>query len=244
VKTLLHRVYGTWFLVVFVPFALATLALTLVAPGLTLRRRIARGGARMVFALAGVPLRVRGLENLPDGACVIVANHASYLDGIAMQAALPPRFTFVIKKEMVRVPLASLLLRRLGSEFVDRQNRNAGAADARRVVRKATAGQAIGFFPEGTFVREPGLAKFHAGAFVTATRAGLPVVPAVIRGTRAILPAEAALPRPGAIEIDVLPALAPPASDESDRVKRLLHASRRAILSRLDEPDLAPHADA
>jgi 1-acyl-sn-glycerol-3-phosphate acyltransferase len=241
-RTLLHRVYGAWFVTLFVPFALGTLVLTLVAPGLQLRRRIARGGARMVFALAGVPLRVRGLEHLPDGACVVVANHASYLDGIVMQAALPPRFAFVIKKEMVRVPLASLLLRRLGSEFVDRHDRHAGAADTRRVLRKATAGQAIGFFPEGTFVRAPGLAKFHAGAFVTAVRAGLPVVPVAIRGTRDILPADSALPRPGAIEIHVLPALHPPASAETERVKRLVHGARSAILSRLDEPDLDPPA--
>jgi 1-acyl-sn-glycerol-3-phosphate acyltransferase len=238
-KAALHRVYGAWCIAVFGPLAVGTLALSLLAPTLPLRRRIASGGARLFFALAGIRFEVRGLENLPAGACVVVANHASYLDGVAMQAALPPRFAFVIKKEMVRVPLASLLLRRLGSEFVDRSNRHAGASDARRVLRTAGGGQAIGFFPEGTFTPEPGLAKFHAGAFVTAARAGLPVVPAVILGTRAILPAERALPRPGRIEIRVLDPLHPHESGP-DRAARLLRASRAAILAHLDEPDLDP----
>lgn len=239
-RTILHRLYGVWVWTAFLPLAIGTLLLTLVAPTLTLRRRIARAGARAFFAAAGIPLRVSGVERLPEGPCVVVANHASYLDGVAMQAALPPRFTFVIKKEMVRVPLASLLLRRLGSEFVDRFNRQAGAADTRRVVRKAGAGQAIGFFPEGTFTAVPGLGRFHAGAFVTAARARIPVVPAVILGTRAILPAEAALARPGRIEIEVLPPLAETRSDEADRVSRLMREARAAILARLGEPDLDP----
>jgi 1-acyl-sn-glycerol-3-phosphate acyltransferase len=238
-KTLFRGLYGTWCWLAFVPLALGTLALALVAPTLPLRRGIARGGARAFFALAGLRLRVAGLERLPPGPCVVVANHASYLDGVAMQAALPPRFAFVIKKEMSRVPLAGLLLRRLGSEFVDRFNRQAGAADARRVVRTAGSGQAIGFFPEGTFVPAPGLGRFHAGAFVAADRAGVPVVPVVIRGTRAILPAERALCRPGEIEIEVLEPLSPGA-EGADRARRLLAASRRAMLARLGEPDLAP----
>jgi len=63
--------------------------------------------------------------------------NASYIDAIAIVAALPPEFAFVIKKEMVRVPLAGLLLRRLGSQFVERFDRHKGATDARRVLKLA-----------------------------------------------------------------------------------------------------------
>ncbi len=122
------------------------------------------------------------------GQCVVVCNHASYLDGIALTAGLPPRFGFVIKREMATVPLAGVVLRRLGSEFVERFNRQRGAADARRVLRNASNGHSLVFFPEGTFTRTPGLLKFHTGAFATAMRAGCPVVPAVLRGTRRALP--------------------------------------------------------
>ncbi len=78
-----------------------------------------------------MPLVVKNLERIPAGQCVVVANHASYLDGVVMTAALPPRFGFVIKREMESVPLAGALLRRLGSEFVERFNRHRGGADAR-----------------------------------------------------------------------------------------------------------------
>ena len=68
----------------------------------------ATAGARELRALScdgGHADRSEGLEHLPQGQCVIVANHASYLDGLVMTAALPPRFGFVIKREMSRVPL-------------------------------------------------------------------------------------------------------------------------------------------
>ena len=126
----------------------------------------------------------------------MVANHASYLDGVVMTAALPPRFGFVIKREMNGVPFAGLLLRRIGSEFVERFNRHKGASDARRVLRTAASGHSLVFFPEGTFTSEVGLGKFHTGAFAIAARADCPVVPAVILGTRRNMPATRILPRP------------------------------------------------
>ena len=132
---------------------------------------------------------------------MVVANHASYLDGVVMAAALPPRFGFVIKREMNDVPVAGLLLRRIGSEFVDRFNRHKGGTDARRVLRTAASGHSLVFFPEGTFTPEVGLGKFHTGAFAIAARAACPVVPAVILGTRRNMPATRVLPRPGPLEV-------------------------------------------
>ena len=101
----------------------------------------------------------RHSKTCPPGQCVVVANHASYLDGVVMAAALPPRFGFVIKREMNDVPVAGLLLRRIGSEFVDRFNRHKGGTDARRVLRTAASGHSLVFFPEGTFTPEVGLGK-------------------------------------------------------------------------------------
>src|SRR5207248_886893 len=77
-------------------------------------------------------------------------------------------------------------------------------AAARRVLRNASNGQSLVFFPEGTFTRTPGLLKFHTGAFVTAARVGCPVGPAVVRGTRRALPPSGALASPGRIELEIL----------------------------------------
>ena len=90
--------------------------------------------------LSGMPLTTQALGLLPDSACVVTANHASYLDGIILTAALPPNFSFVIKKEMTKMPVVHYLLRRIGSQFVERFNPARGAGDALRIMRAAGKG--------------------------------------------------------------------------------------------------------
>jgi 1-acyl-sn-glycerol-3-phosphate acyltransferase len=224
--------------VLFLILGLCTLFLLLVVPGMRRRRAVARGMARLFFSLAGMPLTVKGLEGLPAGQCVVVSNHASYLDGVVFTAALPARFAFVIKREMSGVPLAGLLLRRLGSHFVERFNRNRGAADARRVLRDAISGNSLAFFPEGTFTPTPGLLKFHTGAFTTALRAGCPIVPATVRGTRVALSPTGGLPRPHRIEVRILAPINPTSDSAEDASIELRDRARATILNELGEPDL------
>jgi len=235
----LRLVYGIYASALFLAVALTALFGVLLMPTLGARRGTARTAARTFFLLSGMPLRLEGRENLPAGQCIVVANHASYLDGVVMTAALPARFGFVVKREMNGVPLAGLLLRRIGTEFVDRFNRHKGGTDARRVLRTAASGHSLVFFPEGTFTEEVGLGKFHTGAFAIAARAECPVIPAVILGTRRNMPATRVFPRPGPISIRFGPAIvATPVGDEDLAVK-LRDASRAAILAELGEPDLA-----
>jgi 1-acyl-sn-glycerol-3-phosphate acyltransferase len=239
-RWLFEAIYGLYAVIVFLILGFTAFLLMLI-PGLnvTARRGIAHGIARFFFVCAGIRIRTLNARALPLGQCVVVANHASYVDGVVLKGVLPARFSFVIKKEVSRVPLAGLLLRRIGSEFVDRFNRHAGGLDARRIIKAADAGQALAFFPEGTFLAEPGLGKFHTGAFVIAARARLPVVPVVIRGTRRILPSGRFLPRPGRIEIEVLPTIAIPAEVDSSAAATMIRDEARArILAALDEPDL------
>lgn len=238
IRRLGRGLFGIYAAVVFAAFVLPAVALVAVAPRLSTRRRIVRLAAAGMFCLTGTRLTVRGLSHIPAEPCVIVANHASYLDGPILTAALPPRFGFVIKREITRVPLAHFLLRRIGSEFVERNDTHKSAADARRILQKARAQESLAFFPEGTFKREAGLRRFHNGAFAAAIKGQIPVVPVVIRGSRRMLPAAQGLPRPGRIEVIIKAPLFPgPGTLASD----LLEDARRSILADLDEPDLQSH---
>lgn len=208
-----------------------------VVPGVRRRRRIARWGARAFFGASGLRIRTSGVPLPEHEAAVIIANHASYLDGILLTAVLPARYTFVIKHEMRGMPVAGFLLRRLGSEFVDRGRHAGRHRMARRLVEAARGGKGLGMFPEGTFDTAAGLKRFQLGAFSAAWRSGLAVVPTAIAGTRDVLPADRWLPRPGRLSVHFCAPLAAPAH-ESPRA--LMGAARRALLEQLDEPDLAP----
>jgi len=229
--------FGIYAWIVFAICVLAAIVFTLVLPGLDRRRRWVTVCAWLPFRLTGITTRVRGLEKIPAGECVVVANHASYLDGVLLQGYLPPRFSYVIKGEMGRIPVVSLLLRRIGSKFVERFDASGSVRDARQLLKAATAGESLAFFPEGTFVAEQGLGRFRAGAFAAAIKAGVPVVPVVISGSRRILPANALFPRHGHLRIDILNPIdrSDPAYGDS---RALAVAARQKILAALDEPDL------
>jgi len=209
---------------------LAVLLINLFLPSLRRRRLIAGVGSRAFLCAAGIPFRVEGLDRLPRVPCVVVANHSSYIDGLVAAAALPPDFAFVIKKEMVRVPLAGLLLRRLGSQFVERFDRHKGGVDARRVLKLAATGQSLVFFPEGTFNEIRQIGKFLGGAFATAARSDMPVVVAAIHGTRAVLPSGSMMLRRRPIRVEILEVLS--AGEARQR-------SRELIAQAVGEP-LAP----
>ena len=214
----------------FTALGLTVLAVNLFLPSLRRRRLVAGVFSRAFLRAAGIPFSVEGLSRLPQAPCVVVANHASYIDGLVAAAALPPDFAFVIKKEMVRVPLAGLLLRRLGSQFVERFNRHKGGVDARRVVKLAATGQSLVFFPEGTFTDVAQVGKFLGGAFTTAERSNMPVVAVAIHGTRAVLPPGGVNVHRSAIRVEILEVLT--ANDAKQR-------SRELIASAVGEP-LAP----
>jgi 1-acyl-sn-glycerol-3-phosphate acyltransferase len=222
--------YSAYCIVLFTVLGLTVLVINLFLPSLRRRRRMAGVFSRAFLRAAGVPFSVEGLNRLPQVPCVVVANHASYIDGLVAAAALPPDFAFVIKKEMVRVPLAGLLLRRLGSQFVERFNRHKGGVDARRVLKLAATGQSLVFFPEGTFTEIRQIGKFLGGAFTTAARSGMPVVAMAIHGTRAVLPPGGVAVHRLPIRVEILEVLA--ASDARQR-------SRELIAQAVGEP-LAP----
>ena len=235
----LRTVYGCYAWVALLVIVLPMSVILAATPGLKRRRRIARSAARMFFAAIGSPVLVEGNAVEPHYPCVVVANHASYLDGIILTAALPPGFTFLIKQQMTRVPIASFILRRLGSAFVDRADRGDRRRTARAILALASQGVALGFFPEGTFDKSPGLKPFQLGAFTAAARAKLPIVPVVIYGSRQKLPSGSRLPAPGPLRVRVCE----PVRLLTERSAReLMAATRRAMLAHLDEPDLAGDA--
>jgi 1-acyl-sn-glycerol-3-phosphate acyltransferase len=236
---LVRAVYGTYAWLALLAIVVSTCVPLALAPRLEQRRRIARQSARLFFLVIGSPVRVEGAAVETHYPCIVVANHASYLDGIILTAALPAGFTYLIKRQMASVPIAGFVLKRLGSAFVDRDDLLDRKRSARAMLGFAKRGDALGFFPEGTFDAAPGLKAFQLGAFSAAARASLPVVPVVIYGARRKLPSQRLLPAPGALRVRICE---PIDSKQHASARELMQATRGAMLAHLDEPDLAPES--
>ncbi|PTL85324.1 AMP-binding protein [Vitiosangium sp. GDMCC 1.1324] len=159
---------------------------------------------------AGCPVRVEGLEHLRGpGPWVLVANHVSYVDSVAMLAGLPVDFRAVAKQEVRTWPLVGAAVRRAGHLTVDRFDTSRGVAGAAHVTEVLRRGTSLLIFPEGTRSCGPALLPFRLGAFKAAVETGRPVVPIHIEGTRRILGPGWHLQHPGRITLRVGEPLVP-----------------------------------
>lgn len=221
----------------FVVLVASVIAVLPLLPRIRWRRRLAVGAVRVLARLTATPVTVHGLAGLPRGPSIVVANHPSWLDGPGLAMVLPHAFRFVAGEVLEHEALTGFVLSRLGTEFVERYEREHGVADTDRVVTLVRGGQSIVVFPEGHLARAPGLRPFHMGAFVAAAQAGVPVVPVAIRGTREVLRPEHRFPRRGAVDIMIGAPIQPLGTDWSAAVA-LQRAARDAVLRLSGEPDV------
>ena len=227
-------------------FGIAMILVALLAlplPRLAWRWRIAHHIARGASLSAGIRTQAKGLARFPHREpCVLVANHASYLDALILTAIFPYGFRYLAKAELSRLFLTRTVLQRMGVLFVDRGNTLEANQSTEKVLQAAREGGSPAFFPEGTFRPEPGVQDFHMGAFVSAVKAQVPVVPVAIRGSRALLRGKEWLPHPGTVEIVVGAPLQPRSSEWSEAV-RLRNEARAFIVSESGEPDFRTSID-
>jgi len=233
--------YSAWAWAVFALLAIPTLVAAALLRDPARGWRFCRLMALAFLRLCRLPLLVRGLEHIPaSGPFVIAANHASYLDGLILLAALRERgYSFAAKRELSRSLLPRLFLRAIGTDFVERSDIRQGVEDASRLAESARAGRTPIFFAEGTFTRSAGLLPFRMGAFVVAAQTGVPLVPVAIRGARSVLRDGSWFARRGGIVVNISTPLLPQGSDWNAAVA-LRDAARAEILRHCGEPDLAP----
>ncbi len=143
--------------------------------------------ARSLLASAGVKHRVRGLENLPAGNFVLVANHLSNFDALLLFAHIRRHMRFVAKAELQRVPVLGFALRRAGNIFIDRKGSPADREKLKAATHAVRSRVSVVFFAEGTRSEDGVLRPFKKGAAIMALEAQVPLLPVAIAGTHLIL---------------------------------------------------------
>ena len=159
----------------------------------------------IILAATRVKTRSVGLEKIREGcAYVIVSNHQSHFDILALVAELPLIVRFIAKKELRRIPLFGYAVSLTGCIFVDRSDSAKAVKSLQDGIRDLPPSISMLFFAEGTRSRDGKIGPFKKGGFRTAKVAGWPILPVVVHGSRKILPKGELLVRPGTIEVEVL----------------------------------------
>jgi 1-acyl-sn-glycerol-3-phosphate acyltransferase len=159
---------------------------------------LARDWSGWVVSFAGVKIEVEIRGKLdPAQPYVFMANHASSLDIWAIFRVVPRRVRMIAKKQLARIPLFGWVMWAGRFIFIDRQNGVAARRSIDEAIRRVHDGESVVIFPEGTRTRDGNLGPFKKGGFHLALRAGVPIVPVALRGTRELMPRGSLLLRSG-----------------------------------------------
>jgi 1-acyl-sn-glycerol-3-phosphate acyltransferase len=165
---------------------------------------IPRLWCKAILRAAGVTLRIHGEHNVPrHQARIYASNHISWFDVFALASYLP-RYRFIAKKELFKIPVFGPAARATAGIEIDRQNRKAAFQAYEVAARDVKEGLSVVVYPEGTRGFSYELRPFKKGPFVLAIAAHVPVVPTVIHGTLEIQRKGSARIRPGVIDIHFL----------------------------------------
>jgi len=167
-----------------------------------LQHRVAVAWGRMVLAICMVKVEVSGKGKLdPNQNYVFCSNHFSLIDTPLMFGFMPREFRILARDNLWKIPFLGWHLRRAGHLPVQRENPREAVRNIALAAEKIQAGFSILLFPEGGRTREDRMRPFKTGVAHIAIKAGVPVVPMAIVGTREILPPSSSHLRPGAARL-------------------------------------------
>jgi 1-acyl-sn-glycerol-3-phosphate acyltransferase len=193
--------------------------------------------AKVVLWICGVKVDVKGLENVDSEVPRVYAtNHQSYFDIFALFACLPVSFRFVLKQELMRIPIFGFAMKSAGHVAVDRTDHRKAVKSMDEAAEKMERGASMVIFPEGTRSEDGRLQPFKTGGFRLAMKAGFDVVPVAIINSRHIVPKGSLRINKGTFGLNIGQPIS--VRDYSKRdVDRLMKRVRDAIVSQMGEEE-------
>jgi 1-acyl-sn-glycerol-3-phosphate acyltransferase len=200
-----HPVRYLWGLAADAWIFTSTIVLGMIAIAATLLSRsgrpidvLGRLWSRWIVWVCGIDLQIEGLERLEPGkSYVLISNHLSNFDIWCTLGGLPFTVRFVAKKELLKLPVFGQALALSDHIVIDRQDPQAAIGRINAATERSPDGIGILFYAEGTRSRDGKVHDFKKGGVSLALRAGLPIVPLSVSGTRKFLPRGCAVIRPG-----------------------------------------------
>lgn len=217
-------------------YGTASLLVSFFDPDRRKQNAVERAWARALLAISGVKVHVEGLEKIKeDGSYVFVSNHLSYMDTPVALASIPVRFRFLAKRGLFQIPFLGWHLGRAGHIRVPREDARAAVKTmtlAAQVVKDE--GISLLIFPEGGRSHDGKMRDFKEGAAFIAIKAGVPMVPIALRGTREALPFGSGVVRPGKVTMRIGDPIETSQAKTHDRL-RLTEEARHRIVALMEE---------
>jgi len=190
--------------------------------------------ARWILVSCGIEVEVEGRDGIdPQIASVVMSNHQSVFDILALVSTLPLEWRFVAKRELTWIPFFGWGLVAAGHIIIDRGRNERAVASLKEAAERVREGVSVIIFPEGTRSETNDLRPFKSGGFHLAIQAQAPILPVSISGSGKITPRNSLRIEAGRILVRygrAIPTLGATAEDR-DRLKQ---GVRSAIVAGID----------
>ena len=179
--------------------------------------------AGFFLRLCGISVKVKGLENLEfSGPKVYVANHQSNFDIPCLMASIQKPFSFIVKKELFKVPIMGWYMGKRGDISVDRKNPRAAMKTLITASKRVARGDIFLIFPEGTRSRDGRVGEFKKGSLFLALQNQAKIVPIGIAGSFDIQKKGSYLIRPSTVRINIGVPIEPSQDLDNETIRRAI----------------------
>ena len=165
---------------------------------------VARFWANTILKVCGVKVIIEGAENIDDSSPkVYMSNHQSAFDIYALLGGLPVGFRFIMKQELMNIPIFGYASKKAGYIGLERKDPRKAIKSMNDAANRIKNGSSVLIFPEGTRSPDGTLLEFKKGGFHLAVKSGCDIVPISIVGSREINPARSIIIHSGIIRIKI-----------------------------------------
>jgi 1-acyl-sn-glycerol-3-phosphate acyltransferase len=190
--------------------------------------------AYTMLAVSFVRTQIKSKAKIRKGtAYIIISNHQSLYDIIALVTALGIQYRWFIKKEVLKIPIFGYALYASRNIFIDRANTASAIESINKGIDRLPEGVSIMVFAEGTRSSDGQIHEFKKGGFVTAVRRKIPILPVTVNGSRRVLPKGSLVVKPGKIQV-VIGDPIDTSGYTTDTVDELIDKTRQAVIANFD----------
>lgn len=234
---ILQLVYAGYIWILLILIGIPVWPLVSYLPNYRWSWAVLRRACLILTRLSATSFRVTGSVASIDTPYVVVANHASFIDALVLILTLRRPVAFIAGGELATQRLAGPVLRGLACEFVLPESELNGTSNITRYAELLRCGRNLVIFPEGSLGKQPGVRRFHLGAFVIAAKAGAAIVPIGIQGSRDVVRPGSHLPRRSSVIAAIGDPIWPSGTGSKAAIS-LRNEAHAAIVQLCKEPSL------
>ena len=237
-KSLFKTIRVTW-LFLWAAIATIILGIPVMIAGLLSRTgnlafSISKLWAYTMLAVSFVRTEIKNKAKLLKGTSyIIISNHQSLFDILALVTTLGIQFRWFIKKEVLKIPIFGYALYASRNIFIDRSNTTRAIESINKGIDRLPKGAGVMVFAEGTRSPDGQIHEFKKGGFVTAITRKISILPVTVNGSRRVLPKGSLVVKPGKIQV-VIGDPIDTSGYTTDTVQKLIDKTRQAVMANFD----------